>query len=157
MEFFNFCSQLEKGVMKMPPLVVTDTDMKSDFLVSVRKCIYVFVKKHCHFLIDIKFSVQLVLCPAIRLLNLIESQKWSINAWKDYFALSWINPRVNSKHDITIQRGKSFSTMVPWNWMPVCYPCWPFQCIILNKGSLFSFSVKSFYCQFKIAIYQLRK
>ena len=48
----------------------------------------------------------LVLCLAIRLFNLIESQTWWNNSWIDHFAHSWINSKVNGNHEITTQKQK---------------------------------------------------
>ena len=67
------------------------------------------------------YFVQLVLCPAIRLFNLIESQTWWINLWTNHFAYSWINSMVKSKHDITTQEWKRKLFSPTRNWTAV--PC----------------------------------
>ena len=43
------------------------------------------------------FFVLLVLCPVIRLFYPIESQTWWNKSWRDHFALSWSNSKVNGK------------------------------------------------------------
>ena len=61
----------------------------------------------------------ILLCPAIRLNNLIESQTWWTNSRIDPFAKSWNNSKVNCNHEIPTKKRKriffSQSGFEPWS------------------------------------------
>ena len=60
---------------------------------------------------------RLVLCLPIRLFNLIESQKWSINSRIKYFEKSWIN----GQYEIRTQKRKRKIFLPYWEPWSVCY------------------------------------
>ena len=54
----------------------------------------------------VNFFVQLMLCAAIRLFNIIGSLTRWINSWMDDFAKSWINLKINGSREILTQKQK---------------------------------------------------
>ena len=59
--------------------------------------------------------VKVILCPVIRVFNLIDSQTWWINLRINHFALSWINSKVNSNHEIITQNKRGNFFLPHWN------------------------------------------
>ena len=74
----------------------------------------------------VNFFVQLMLCAAIRLFNIIGSLT-RCNSWMDDFAKSWINSKINGNHEIVTQKQKikifppsGIWIAVSWNRKSVC-------------------------------------